>query len=528
MKTITFLSLCLCCFLVGCNLATSQLPTPTFPPPADGGNIRLAQVQSTAVPTVARDRNPIPTLTPTEAPPTPTLEPYTCEQNDDQSTIQHRVVANIDYATKSLSIAQATHYVNRTDESLTDIVLDVEANNWENAFSLQSVTLNGEALDTELDANRLTVTLPTDLELNCQLTLNLDYDLQLPEMQDGGRAYRGFFGFGERQMNLGHWLTTVAIRRNETWVVHDPITIGEQIVFEQADWDVTLNISNADDMKIAAPGIVEQLDEDTWHILHTKSRDFAISLSENFLVSQQESRGGVVVEVYSFGDTIVQTDSGTSDGAQHALREATQSLEIYEDLFGPYPYDRMVVVQGDFPDGMEFSGIVFVSTAWFYYFDGTQYNYLTLITVHEISHQWWYARVGNDSALAPWLDEALATYSEYLYIEQYYPADKNWWWTFRVANFFPQGFVDSTVYEFSTARDYINAVYLRGVQMLHNLREDIGDEDFIRLLYDYAVVGNGDIATPDLFWSLLTPEQLEATQRTRGEFLQEPEVLPDD
>ena len=170
---------------------------------------------------------------------------------------------------------------------------------------------------------------------------------------------------------------------------------------------------------------------------------------------------------------------------------------------------------------MEFSGLVFVGGAWFTHFDGGPKNYLTLISVHEIAHQWWYAQVGNDSALNPWLDEALATYSEYLFIEAYYPAEKNWWWTFRVANFFPRGKVDSEVYEFATAREYINAVYLRGVQMLHNLRVDIGDEAFSKLLRDYLAAGDGQIVEPTLFWRQLPPERRAATMATRAEYLRE-------
>ena len=130
----------------------------------------------------------------------------------------------------------------------------------------------------------------------------------------------------------------------------------------------------------------------------------------------------------------------------------------------------------------------------------------------------------GDSALHPWLDEALATYSEYLFIEAYYPADKNWWWSFRVADFSPQGDVDSTVYEFSAIRDYINAVYLRGVQMLHNLREDIGDKAFFELLREYGQAGEGRIVEPSLFWAQLTAEQLRLSQQTRNDFLRYPNV----
>jgi hypothetical protein len=201
------------------------------------------------------------------------------------------------------------------------------------------------------------------------------------------------------------------------------------------------------------------------------------------------------------------------------LGETEKALALFGQIYGVYGRERFVIVQGDFPDGMEFTGLVFVGGAWFTNFDGGPKNYLTLISVHEIAHQWWYARVGSDSALNPWLDEALATYSEYLFIEKFYPAYKNWWWSFRVANFFPQGMVDSNVYEFATAREYINAVYLRGVQMLHNLRVDIGTPAFFNLLRGYLSAGEGRIADPNMFWGQLQPEQRALTQATRREYL---------
>ncbi|MBC8098899.1 MAG: hypothetical protein H7Y11_05615, partial [Armatimonadetes bacterium] len=203
-----------------------------------------------------------------------------------------------------------------------------------------------------------------------------------------------------------------------------------------------------------------------------------------------------------------------------------QSLSMYADLFGTFPYDRFVVVQGDFPDGMEFSGLVFVSTQWFKGYTGDPAGYLMLITVHEIAHQWWYARVGNDPALAPWLDEALATYSEYVFLEQVYPDLTDWWWEFRIESWAPEGFVDSTVYEFTSIRAYINAIYLRGVKLLHALRGDLGTDAFFDWLRRYAAAGAGEVVTPSFFWSLLTPEQLTATAATRALYLRLPNVAP--
>ena len=127
------------------------------------------------------------------------------------------------------------------------------------------------------------------------------------------------------------------------------------------------------------------------------------------------------MEVYTFADARINANGLQLDGAEHVLAETEKALAHFGALFGAYERERFVIVQGDFPDGMEFTGLVFVGGAWFTHFAGGHQNYLTLISVHEIAHQWWYATVGSDSALNPWLDEALATYCEYLYIEAILP-----------------------------------------------------------------------------------------------------------
>ena len=334
-----------------------------------------------------------------------------------------------------------------------------------------------------------------------------------------------FFGYSARQLNLGHFLPTVAARVGGEWRIHHPIGIGEQIVYDVADWRVTVVVENAaDSLVLAAPGTVTAAGAASWRIALLNSRDLALSLSEELTLSEWQIDDGATLAAYTFPDARIEANGIRLDGAEHILGEAEKALRTFGRRFGAYPRERFVIVQGDFPDGMEFSGLVFVGGAWFTAFDGGPRNYLTLISVHEIAHQWWYARVGSDSALNPWLDEALATYSEYLFIEEHYPADKNWWWTFRVAGFFPQGKVDSAVYEFATAREYINAIYLRGVQMLHNLRVDIGDAAFFALLQAYLTAGDGRIAEPALFWDLLTPAQRPLTQSTRAEYLRDPAV----
>ena len=504
--------------LSACNLAT---PTPVAAVQPTVPVVRIAQAATITPASASRELQPIPTNTPLlpTRTPSPTTAPYRCESDPSGEHIQHDVAATIDYAARRAAVAQLTRYRNISEDTLSSLVLDVQPNIREGAFALSVLRINGADADYTLIQNRLEVRLPQPLKPGCTVPLQMQFEVAPPLIRSDIQSLRGFFGHSERQLNLSVWLPTVAPYYQRTWLIHEPQSVGEQLVLEQADWQVSLTVENAaKSLKIAAPGQVEQTAPNRWQYSLLSARDFSVSLSESFRVQRATLENGVIVEVYHFPDATRPTDSGLQDAAAHTLNESVKAMEQFISLFGAYPYERMVIVQGDFPDGMEFSGMVFVSTAWFYTYEGGVQNYLTLITVHELAHQWWYARVGNDAALTPWLDEALSTYSEYIYYEEFYPDLKNWWWSFRVGWYNPQGDVDSTVYEFESVRAYINAIYLRGVQMLHNLREDIGTEAFFDLLADYVETADGGLASPDVFWSLLPPEQFEATLETRRTF----------
>lgn len=445
---------------------------------------------------------------------------------------QHTVDAQVDYAARTVAVAQHIE-LPAFDAAVNMIALDVEPNRLPGAFTLEGVRIGDTLAAYELTGRRLIITLAAPLEPRCALALDLAYRLQVPEVgTDGISAAWGYFGHTDEQFNLGHWLASLAVRRAGDWVMHDAARVGEQTVAEAADWRVTLTASNAPPgLTAAAPGVVEASEATSWTWQLDGARDFAISLSDRFDVRTRAvtipaadgAARTVDVEVYALPDAIVQTDGETFDGAAHALDVASDSLTTFSALFGAYPHDRYLVVEGDFADGMEFSGMVFVGGSWFRTFAGTPESYLTIITAHETAHQWWYAWVGSDQALAPYLDEALATYSEFLYYSEYHPGLRDWWWAYRVDAYLPQGFgnrpVDSAVYAFESGREYINAVYLRGAHLLHDLREAMGTEAFAAWLRRYAEAGADRVVEPGLLWSLLTPDEAAQTEAIRREYL---------
>jgi hypothetical protein len=509
-------------FLCGCNLSQTA---------PDARPTATTFSAATAIPTLGAR---ISTLAPAGSNATATPEPTAtavqieaadsdpCSLPDDTPSVLHLVQADINPADFTATVTQVTRYLNRTGAPLNDLVFNVEPNYWLNAFALTSVTGDGVG-EASITGRRLSVRLNEPLESGCALTLTLAFDLTVPSVANGVEAFKGYFGRSERQMNLGHWLPTVAVRANGGWITREAFFAGEQNVLDVADWEVQLSVKD-ETWLLAAPGNITEYGNGRYRGVLSNARDYSVSLSPNFVKSTEITMDGVIVDVFTLGDTQVQTASGVLDGASHALVMTTRSLELFSQLYGPYPYERMVIAQGDFPDGMEFSAFAFVSTTWFERYTGQPDGFLTLITVHEVAHQWWYTQVGSDAALTPWLDEALSTYSEYAFLEQFYPNLTEWWWQFRVEDYAPQGFVDSTVYEFTTIRAYINAVYLNGVRMLHQLRQDLGSEAFFALLNRYAAANAGRVVSPAAFWSQFSPEQLAATAVTRALYLRRADV----
>jgi hypothetical protein len=504
--------------VLGCapTLATQA----TAPPTATTVRIVQASPFPTGAAPTERAMHPVVSLMPA----TVTSTPEVCAES---AIPLHTVNAEIDYTTHRVEVEQRTRYVNLTGEALSEIVFSVEPNRYPGIFSLASVTASGGEIDvlaTELTGRRLSVELSRPLAPGCALELELRFQLQITPVGQVLSANSGYLGYTARQFNLALWLPALAPYRGGRWITHDSAPVGEQTVYELADWDVSLRVVNAPDgLTIAAPGVIAQIDAERWRIRHHAARDLALSLSPAYLVERITTENGVTVEAYTFSDAQVNRDNARVNGGAHMLDVAAKAIAMYSDLFGAYPYDRFVIIQADFRDGMEFSGLAYVGGEWFRTFPGSPASYLTIITVHEVAHQWWYGQVGSDQALTPWLDEALATYSEYIFYEEYYPDLKDWWWSFRVDSFLnaENGFppVDSPVFAFSSSRAYINAVYLRGARLFHQLRADLGTDAFFDWLRRYAEAGAGQIADAETLWSLLSPLQLEATAVTRSRYL---------
>jgi len=413
-------------------------------------------------------------------------------------------------------------YLNVTGESLPNLVLAVEPNLWSGGFNLQSLTADEAPVDTyTLEGQRLEITLPKPLATGETAKLSLTFSLILPQMpaySDPNDVRPQIYGFTSRQVNLVDWYPFIVPYISSTgWILHNPWFYGEHLVYDAADFEVTVSFADGSNPVVAASGVegVVGTGGDRKFRLEA-ARTFAISFSHLYKV-KNETVDGITVFSYYFpfyeaaGEAVLNTTS--------------QALQIYSERFSPYPHVTLTAVQGDFNDGMEYSGLFFLSRDFYNLYDGTPKNHLTIVAAHETAHQWWFDLVANDQALEPWLDEALATYSEYIFYERYYPDLIDWWWTswsYRVNLVQSAGYLDSRIYDAGGYIPYLSSTYLNGARFLEDLRHRIGDDAFFAFLKDYAAQYAHRRATAADFFALLRQHTTVDVSDIIGEYFKKP------
>lgn len=443
-----------------------------------------------------------PTVTLTSTPlPEQTQEPISSERT------AYTFAADLDYNKHNLVVRQSIQYDNNTQKALSEIKLAVPPNAKQNVFSLTTLAISGDVgmADYSLDGVTLTIQFDQALPIAARISIEMEYTLT-PRLQGG------VLGYSAKQINFSDWYPFIPpYDLVNGWTIHQPAEVGEYLVYDCADFDLTLNLVEAAGLIIAGSAEVAPLDLDSYKMVQKESRGITFSVSDQYSVVTNTTNG-ITVKGYVFpGDEVA---------GQAAVDYTASALQLYSELFGvPYPHQTLSVVESDFPDGMEYDGLYYLSDFYFKLYDGTPQNYLALLSVHETAHQWWFGVVGNDQALEPWLDESLATYSEYLYIERFYPElTNNWWWQYRVAYYKPAGRVNLTIYDQSDLRDYINAVYLQGAVFLDKLRQELGDDAFFAGLKSYTSTYNHQLATWEDFIKIMAPDPSDAVNGFISEF----------
>jgi aminopeptidase N len=167
---------------------------------------------------------------------------------------------------------------------------------------------------------------------------------------------------------------------------------------------------------------------------------------------------------------------------------ALEMLEFYTNLIGPYPYEKLALVQSSTRfGGMENSSSIFFDEKAF---DGS--GKLEGTVAHEIAHQWFGDSVTEADWHHLWLSESFATYFGHLFFERADGRDR----FLRLmledkADYLkeyasdPRPIYDPSITDLFKLLNKNN--YQKGGWVLHMLRHVLGDEKFFAGVRDYYI-----------------------------------------
>ncbi len=446
-----------------------------------------SQQTASDLPTAQTTLNPVTQTLPPPVTATPVLE--TSVANEEKFSLYDFQMV-FDYQQHTAQVEQNIIYVNKSPFTLQNILLVVPPRAFAGAYLEQELSGSTIAAVQE-EGIRTYITLTEPLLPWQSLSISLRYDLALPQRE-------GTFGYTQRQSNLSNWYPFIPpLDAEGAWISHDPqidsanMLVGEYIVNEIADFNLTFVPAGSQTNIQIATGAVPTPIEGGLQYSLAKARALSFSISDQYYLEELE-HNGLLIQAYVFQNQAAK--------ASAMLSIAAQAMDLFSEIYSPYSRDRIVIVSADFLHNMEMDGMVLLSNKIIDFYDNTPLNNLTILIPHELSHQWFYSLVGNDQALEPWLDESLATYSESLFYEHYYPEHLQWWWDNRVYAHEHSGYINNSIYQSGNYEDYRSSVYLNGAIFMQNLRQTVGDQVFFAGLKNYIQSYSYQVTQRELFF----------------------------
>jgi aminopeptidase N len=332
---------------------------------------------------------------------------------------------------------------------------------------------------TDEQRRGLRVVLPRPLAPGQSTVIELYYTVKLPRCN-------GRFGYSERMVKAANWYPIVAVFDEHGWNLDPYYSIGDPFYSDISNYRVTVMLP--DGYTVATTGEVIKTEKQgnrlkKWSLSADNVRDFV------WLASREFKTDTARVE-----HTTIRSYHFDNKSGDKAIEVAKEAIEIFNHLFGRYPYSNYSVVAADFfIGGMEYPGLVLISSQL--YDEANRFS-LEYVVAHETAHQWWYGIVGNNQVTEAWLDEGLTEYSTILYYEQKYGAKtartilqrliEDRYRKFSAEGRMPRAGIYDSLDKYSDAEEYSTMVYCGGALVFDEIRRIMGDDNFFNALRTYT------------------------------------------
>lgn len=391
---------------------------------------------------------------------------------------------------------QSVSYTNQTRDTLTEIVFCLYPNfeSYGGVLTVNQVQINGSPIAPSYNSTRTIMRVPLAEPLPPSASVTVDLEYRTIVVNNRVRLY-GQFSYINGVVATPNFFPLLSVYEADSGWWENPVQPqGDAVYSETSFFDVTVTAPS--DVIVITSGSLSAISPNTDGTRTTRyhaplMRDFALMASSNF-ETISDTQNGVQIDIHYL--------PGGRRGADAVLLYAKAALRFFTELFGPYPYAELDVVETyTNAGGIEYPGLIVVQAdAW-----NSLDAFLEVVVAHEVAHQWWYGLVGNDQTIYPWLDEALAQYTTAIYFGKAYGPgvdeavlaiyEENW---LNYRNQVSDQIIGLPVSAYSTEA-YYYIVYQKGPLFFHALAEAYGQDALLAALSDYFMAYRYGIVTPN-------------------------------
>lgn len=393
---------------------------------------------------------------------------------------------------------QRVRYTNHSADTLSEIVFRLYPNlpALGGRMVVHQAEVAGAPVEPVLSAREsvLSLPLPQPLMPGAAVEMALQFTVTA---ERGMFASYGAFGYQDNVFSGPEWYPALSVYDEGVgWWRDRPSPAGDAVYSETGLYEVLLTVPET--FTVAASGTTLETFPagsglTTHHIVSGPMRDSLIVAGPEFGVIR-DTVEDIAINVYYW--------PGHESAAEWVLDIAVESVRVFAEAFGPYPFAELDVAETFNYTGIEYPGIVIIADR-----NWERGNaFLEVTTAHEIAHQWWYSLVGNNQVAQPWLDESLTSYSEYVYMREVHGearareqinADRSNYSYYRGSDA-PDLPLDLPVTAYAD-NNYGMIIYVKGPLFFAELERQLGMDRFLdalRLYYErhrYEVARSADV-----------------------------------
>lgn len=358
-----------------------------------------------------------------------------------------------------------------------------------NQLTVSSVQVNGVDATFTHQSNELQITPATPIGLNEMAMVHVNYS-GTPVGMAGIRSTQDYT-----------WNQTILWTLSESFHAYEWFPV-KQVLTDKADSAyVFLTVSST--LKAASNGLLTKITDMgngkvryEW-ITHYPIDYYLLAMT---ISNYQEYDNSVLVS----GKTVpiqnfIYNSSGCLSTYQSVLDDTPNMIEIFSQLFTPYPFsdEKYGHVMAPIGGGMEHQTLTTLSM------------FTTRLVSHELAHQWFGDYVTCADWEDIWINEGFASYSEYLYLEfSGQTSSASTWMSNAISTALtsPHGSVyvpTSDATDENRIFDY-SLSYKKGAVIIHMLRKELNnDTEFFGILRQFLTQYGHGTATGADFLAVL-------------------------